>query len=247
MVSGAFLFKRWEKKKHSCLCKHPALAPEGDAHDGDDRREGDGPQQGVVGSAAVDHQVIRFAALEPRHRHRVGVCDEEKELEKVELASSLRPSCMTLLRRALALCKLVFACFFSRYRSRHPRVRSTLSQRRDASRPSSSTMPAHNNQIPNAHFKKDWQGNAGTGSKNGHVRTWFNQPGRKKSRRIAREKKAKAIFPRPTAGALRPIVRPQTQRYNFKTRLGRGFTLEELKVRFIRLRRRGTGGGDDTK
>jgi large subunit ribosomal protein L13e len=62
------------------------------------------------------------------------------------------------------------------------------------------------------------------------VRTWFNQAGRKKSRRIAREKKAKAIFPRPTAGALRPVVRPPTQRYNFKTRLGRGFTLEELKA-----------------
>ena len=46
----------------------------------------------------------------------------------------------------------------------------------------------------------------------------------------AREKKAKAIFPRPTAGALRPVVRPPTQRYNFKTRLGRGFTLEELKA-----------------
>jgi large subunit ribosomal protein L13e len=26
------------------------------------------------------------------------------------------------------------------------------------------------------------------------------------------------------------VVRPQTQRYNFKTRLGRGFTLEELKA-----------------
>mmetsp|Transcript_118429 Transcript_118429/g.287388 ORF Transcript_118429/g.287388 Transcript_118429/m.287388 type:complete len:221 (-) Transcript_118429:175-837(-) len=87
-------------------------------------------------------------------------------------------------------------------------------------------MPAHNNQLPNAHFKKDWQGNAGTC----RVRTWFNQAGRKKSRRIAREKKAKAIFPRPTAGALRPVVRPPTQRYNFKTRLGRGFTLEELKA-----------------
>tara|TARA_B100000768_G_scaffold177618_1_gene192078 strand:- start:628 stop:1068 length:441 start_codon:yes stop_codon:yes gene_type:complete len=62
------------------------------------------------------------------------------------------------------------------------------------------------------------------------VKTWFNQAGRKKSRRIAREKKAKAIFPRPTAGALRPVVRPPTQRYNFKTRLGRGFTLEELKA-----------------
>ena len=70
------------------------------------------------------------------------------------------------------------------------------------------------------------QGNAGAC----RVKTWFNQAGRKKSRRIAREKKAKAIFPRPTAGALRPVVRPPTQRYNFKTRLGRGFTLEELKA-----------------
>ena len=105
-------------------------------------------------------------------------------------------------------------------------------------------MPAHNNQIANAHFKKDWQGNAGTGSKNGHVRTWFNQAGRKKSRRIAREKKAKATFPRPTAGALRPIVRPQTQRYNFKTRLGRGFTLEELKVSVDDARGARCGGGE---
>mmetsp|Transcript_24898 Transcript_24898/g.61345 ORF Transcript_24898/g.61345 Transcript_24898/m.61345 type:complete len:220 (-) Transcript_24898:148-807(-) len=87
-------------------------------------------------------------------------------------------------------------------------------------------MVAHNNEIPHQHFSKDWQGIAGAC----RVRTWFNQAGRKKSRRIAREKKAKAIFPRPTAGALRPIVRPPTVRYNFKTRLGRGFTLEELKV-----------------
>ena len=60
--------------------------------------------------------------------------------------------------------------------------------------------------------------------------------GRKKSRRNARELKAKKTFPRPVAGALRPIVHPPTQRYNFKTRLGRGFTLDELKVRvFSRL------------
>jgi len=87
-------------------------------------------------------------------------------------------------------------------------------------------MVAHNNVIANAHFKKDWQGNT-TSCK---VKTWFNQAGRKKSRRIAREKKAKALYPRPTAGALRPVVHPPTQRYNFKTRLGRGFTLEELKA-----------------
>ena len=40
-------------------------------------------------------------------------------------------------------------------------------------------MPAHNNVIANANFKKDWQGIAGTC----RVRTWFNQAGRKKSRR----------------------------------------------------------------
>merc|ERR1712100_49381 len=86
-------------------------------------------------------------------------------------------------------------------------------------------MVKHNNEIPHQHFKKDWQGNCSQS----FVRTWFNQAGRKKSRRIAREKKAKAIFPRPVSGALRPAVQCPTQRYNFKQRLGRGFTLEELK------------------
>lgn len=38
------------------------------------------------------------------------------------------------------------------------------------------------------------------------------------------------MFPRPVAGALRPVVRSQTQRYNTKIRAGRGFTLEELKA-----------------
>lgn len=46
----------------------------------------------------------------------------------------------------------------------------------------------------------------------------------------ARQAKAKAIFPRPTSGALRPVVHSQTVRYNMKVRSGRGFTLEELKV-----------------
>eukprot|EP00959_Pyramimonas_sp_CCMP1952_P435548 9120245-Pyramimonas_sp.AAC.1 len=48
-------------------------------------------------------------------------------------------------------------------------------------------------------------------------------------RSTARAAKAKAIFPRPTAGALRPVVHSQTVRYNMKERAGRGFTLEELK------------------
>lgn len=85
-------------------------------------------------------------------------------------------------------------------------------------------MPKHNNAIPDNHFRKDWQT---------RVKTWFDQPGRKKRRRIARVKKAAAIFPRPVQGPLRPVVHPQSSRYNLKVRLGKGFTLEELKVRIF--------------
>lgn len=45
----------------------------------------------------------------------------------------------------------------------------------------------------------------------------------------ARAAKAAAVFPRPSAGPLRPVVRGQTVKYNSKRREGRGFTLEELK------------------
>ncbi|KAJ0970078.1 hypothetical protein J5N97_022955 [Dioscorea zingiberensis] len=82
-------------------------------------------------------------------------------------------------------------------------------------------MVKHNNVVPNGHFKKHWQN---------FVKTWFNQPARKTRRRIARQKKAVKIFPRPTAGPLRPIVQCQTLKYNMKPRAGRGFTLEELKA-----------------
>nr|CAD1830995.1 unnamed protein product [Ananas comosus var. bracteatus] len=82
-------------------------------------------------------------------------------------------------------------------------------------------MVKHNNVVPNGHFRKHWQN---------YVRTWFNQPARKTRRRIARQKKAVKIFPRPTAGPLRPIVQCQTLKYNMKSRAGRGFTLEELKA-----------------
>ncbi|GBF98769.1 60S ribosomal protein L13-like [Raphidocelis subcapitata] len=81
-------------------------------------------------------------------------------------------------------------------------------------------MVKHNNVIPNQHFKKKWQF---------RVRTWFNQPARKLRRRQARIEKATKSFPRPAAGALRPVVHGQTVKYNAKTRLGRGFTLAELK------------------
>lgn len=81
--------------------------------------------------------------------------------------------------------------------------------------------PKHNNMIHNNHFHKQWQN---------YVRTWFDQPGRKKRKRVARIKRALQVAPRPVAGALRPIVRCPTFKYNTKIRAGRGFTLEELKV-----------------
>jgi len=80
-------------------------------------------------------------------------------------------------------------------------------------------MVRHNNVVPNSHFKKHWQN---------YVKTWFNQPARKTRRRVARQKKAVKIFPRPTAGPLRPVVHGQTLKYNMKLRAGKGFSLEEL-------------------
>lgn len=89
-------------------------------------------------------------------------------------------------------------------------------------------MGKGNNMVPNQHFHKWWQR---------HVRTWFNQPARKHRRRIERIKKAKAVFPRPAAGALRPVVRCPTLRYHTKQRTGRGFTLDELKVSIKMMRK----------
>merc|ERR1711924_239058 len=79
----------------------------------------------------------------------------------------------------------------------------------------------HNNQIHSVRkFRKYWQR---------YVKTWFNQPARKKSRRDARHKKAAAIAPRPVAGCVRPLVHPPTVKYNSKTRIGRGFSVAEIK------------------
>merc|ERR1712023_55272 len=79
----------------------------------------------------------------------------------------------------------------------------------------------HNNQIHSVRkFRKYWQR---------YVKTWFNQPARKASRRAARDKKAQKISPRPLAGAVRPIVHGATIKYNSKLRIGRGFSLAEIK------------------
>ena len=82
----------------------------------------------------------------------------------------------------------------------------------------------HNNLLHNNHFHKDWQR---------RVRVWFDQAGRKKSRRNARAAKAAALGMRPLQ-PLRPAVRGQTLKYNTKLRQGRGFTIEELKAAGIR-------------
>jgi len=82
-------------------------------------------------------------------------------------------------------------------------------------------MVKHNNVLVNNHFRKRWAD---------RVRTWFNQPARKARRQRARKVKALAIFPRPVTGNLHPIVHCPTQKYNFKVREGRGFTLGELKA-----------------
>jgi large subunit ribosomal protein L13e len=88
-------------------------------------------------------------------------------------------------------------------------------------------MGKGNNAIPGEHFHKDWQR---------YVRTWFNQPARKTRRHEKRVKKARAIMPRPVGGALRPIVRCPTFKYNTRVRAGRGFTIDELKAGGINKR-----------
>lgn len=78
--------------------------------------------------------------------------------------------------------------------------------------------------LPNVHLNKDWQEK---------VKTFFNQPGKKLRRRKIRAAKAKRTGPNPTH-LLRPVVRGQTRRYNNKSKLGRGFTLAELKAAGVR-------------
>jgi large subunit ribosomal protein L13e len=85
----------------------------------------------------------------------------------------------------------------------------------------------HNNVLPNNHFRKHWH--SSIWSERGLVRCHFDQAGKKKRRYLARQAKAKQVAPRPTGGAVRPVVRCPTFKYNTKQRLGRGFTLDELR------------------
>mmetsp|Transcript_1906 Transcript_1906/g.2849 ORF Transcript_1906/g.2849 Transcript_1906/m.2849 type:complete len:210 (-) Transcript_1906:277-906(-) len=87
-------------------------------------------------------------------------------------------------------------------------------------------MVKHNNVIPNIHCKKKWHDSTRGPLK---VKLSLNKASKKKSRRLTRAAKAAAIAPRPLQ-LLRPIVRAQTQKYSSKVRLGRGFTLAEVKA-----------------
>ncbi|KAJ9652815.1 60S ribosomal protein L13 [Neophaeococcomyces mojaviensis] len=77
----------------------------------------------------------------------------------------------------------------------------------------------HNNAVPHNHFHKDWQR---------RVRVHFDQPGRKHRRREARLAKAVKVAPRPV-DKLKPVVQCPTNKYNRRARVGRGFTVLELK------------------
>jgi len=77
-----------------------------------------------------------------------------------------------------------------------------------------------NQQLVKTHLRKDWQR---------RVRCHFDQAGKKKSRRVARQTKAASVYPRPV-DTLRPIVQCPTIRYNRKAREGRGFSIAELKT-----------------
>ncbi|PRP81360.1 ribosomal protein L13 [Planoprotostelium fungivorum] len=88
-------------------------------------------------------------------------------------------------------------------------------------------MPKRNDKIPKNHFKKKWEL---------RVKTWFDQPAQKAVRKQKRVAKAAAAFPRPTE-SLRPVVHSPTRRYNFKIKLGRGFTQEELKAAGVTARK----------
>ena len=86
-------------------------------------------------------------------------------------------------------------------------------------------MPKGNNAIPHVHQKKHFNP---CSSQKGNIKVFLNQPAQKNRRRRLRLLKAKKVFPRPLK-SLRPQVNCPTVRYNAKKRLGRGFTIEELK------------------
>lgn len=85
-------------------------------------------------------------------------------------------------------------------------------------------MVKHNNIIPNIHCKKKYCQSSRGPLK---VKLALNQATRKKARRLRRAAKAATTT---VMQKLRPVVHCPTQKYSAKTRLGKGFTLEELRL-----------------
>merc|ERR1711976_781801 len=96
-----------------------------------------------------------------------------------------------------------------------------------------SAMVKHNNVIVNVHLRKHWERIG--------VKTHFNQAAQKAKRHAIRKAKAARVFPRP-ANSLRPIVSQTTAKYAGKVRIGRGFTLQELRAAGITAARARTVG-----
>merc|ERR1719265_138323 len=84
-------------------------------------------------------------------------------------------------------------------------------------------MVKGNNVIQSAHLRKHWNKGHYVG-----VKCFFNKMAHKKLRLQRRADKAAAVAPRPL-GKLRPLVMGMTRRYSSKVRVGRGFSLAELK------------------
>ena len=99
-------------------------------------------------------------------------------------------------------------------------------------------MPRHNVAIQRPQFRKHPRP---------LIRTFFNQPAQKFKRLQKRQERARQIYPRPLNN-LKPIVHKPTQRYSSQIRLGRGFSLQEIKaVGLNKLFARSIGINVDTR
>jgi len=99
-------------------------------------------------------------------------------------------------------------------------------------------MVKGNDAIPKVHQRKHFHPSS---SQKGNIKVFLAQPKRAQTRRRLRIQKAKRVFPRPLK-SLRPTVACPTVRYNFRKRLGHGFTIDEIKAAGISPRYAATIG-----
>ena len=82
-------------------------------------------------------------------------------------------------------------------------------------------MVKHNNKITNGHFRKHWEC---------FVKTWFDQPAKRRRRRNERSGKKKLNANNLAyVSKFRPIVHCPTHMYNMKVKIGKGFSVSEMK------------------